>query len=108
MIVVNLFVEVVLHYLNLVPFQLIPNSLCTIVAFYIAYVEAIIGATTVKEFSYVYCIKTLANHEGLWYTSKRRLDVEGVWGVHENMGNYKDRFFFYPLKRPGEFRIVSE
>ena len=69
--------------------------------------EASIGKPTVEEFAYVYCTKALAKHEGLWYTSKREPGVKGVWGVHDNMGNYKDIFFFYSLEWSGDFRITS-
>ena len=78
------------------------------VVFYIAIIEVDIGEPSVIEFAYVYCNKALARNEGFWYTSKRGPDVKGVWGVHDIMSNYKDRYFFYPSDRPGEFRIVSK
>ena len=78
------------------------------VAFYIAFMELDIREPSTVEFSYVYCIKALPKNEGFWYTSKRGLDVEGVWGIRDNMGNYKDIYFFYPSDRLGEFRVVSK
>ena len=76
--------------------------------FYIAFMEADIGEPLAVEFTYVYCIKALARNEGFWYTNKRGPDVEGVSGVRDNMGNYKDRYFFYPFDRPGEFQVASK
>ena len=67
------------------------------VVFYIAIIEVDIGEPSVIEFAYIYCIKALARNEGFWYTSKREPNLEGVWGVHDNMGNYKDRYFFILL-----------
>ena len=51
------------------------------------------------EFAYVYCIKALARNKGFLYTNKRGLGMEGVLGIHDNIGNYKDRYFFYPSDR---------
>ena len=67
-----------------------------------------IGEPSALEFAYIYCIKALAKNEGFWYTSKREPNIEGVWGVRDNMGNYKDRFFFYPLEQICDFRITTE
>ena len=75
------------------------------VAFYIAFMEADIGEPSVLEFAYIYGIKALSRNEGFWYTTKRGPDVEGIWGVRDNMGSYKDTYFFYPLESPGEFRV---
>ena len=84
------------------------NSFCTIVAFYNEYMEVGIGKQTTEEFTYVYYIKSLSKNEGFWYTSNRGLDVEGVWGTRDNMGKYKDKFFYFPSERSGEFRFASE
>ena len=62
--------------------------------------KADIGEPSVVEFAYVYYIKALARNKGFWYTSKRGPDVEGIWGVHDNMASYKDRYFFYPSECP--------
>ena len=99
------FLVEVFDYFNIVPFQFTPNSISTIVAYYIVFIEANIGEPLVVEFVYIYCIKALARNKVFWYTSKRDPDVKGVWGVHDNIGNYKDRYFFYPSDRPGEFRV---
>ena len=37
------FVIEVFDYFNIIPFQFTPNSICTMVAFYIAFMEADIG-----------------------------------------------------------------
>ena len=60
------------------------------------------------EFANVYYIKTLVRNERFQYTSKQAPDVEGVWGVHENMGNYNDRYFLYPSNCLGEFWVASK
>ena len=60
------FLVEVLDYFNLVHFQFTPNSICTMVAFYIAFIEANIGESSTVEFAYIYCIKALAKNEGFW------------------------------------------
>ena len=78
------------------------------VAFYITFMEDDMGEPSTVEFAYVYCIKALARNESFGYTSKWGPDIVGVWGVNDNMGNYKDRYFFYAFDRFGDFRIASE
>ena len=65
------FVEAMLQHFNMAPFQFTPNSFHIIVAFFVAFMEAGIGEPDVDEFTYVYGIKTLAHHEGFWYTTNR-------------------------------------
>ena len=55
-------------------------------AFFIAFMEVSISESNVNEFAYVYGIKALAKHEGYWYTAKRGISVEGIYGLHDNMG----------------------
>ena len=107
-ILLHPFVVEVLDYFNLIPFQLTPNSFRNIMTFYIIFMEIGIREPSTDVFAYVYCIKVLAEHKGLWYMSKCGPDIEGVWGVGDNLGNYKDRFFFYSLERSRDFRVVSE
>ena len=104
----HLFIVEVLAYFNIAPFQFTPNSICTTVEFYIAFKEANIGKASMVEFTFVYNIKALARSKNFWYTNKRGLDMEGVLGICDNMGNYKDRYFFYPSYCPGEFRVASK
>ena len=59
-----------IDYFNIAFFQFTPNSICTMVAFYIAFMEADIGEPSAIEFAYVYYIKALVRNEGFWYTSK--------------------------------------
>ena len=77
-ILLHSFLIELFDYFNLVPFQFTPNSIHTIVAFYIALMEADIGEPLVVEFAYIYCIKDLAKNEGFWYTSKRWHDILGI------------------------------
>ena len=56
------FLVEVLDYFNLVPFQFTPNSIGTMVAFYIAFMEVDIGEPFVVEFTYIYCIKALTKN----------------------------------------------
>ena len=60
----HLFLIEVLYYFNLHPFHFTPNFIRTIVAFYIAFMEANIGEPSVVEFVYIYYIKALAKNEG--------------------------------------------
>ena len=94
------FIFEVLDYFNIAPFQFTSNSINTMVAFYITFIEADIGEPLVVEFAYVHCIKALARNKGFWHTNKWGLDVERVQGTHNNIDNYKDRYFFYPSDRP--------
>ena len=59
------FIAEVLDYFNVAHFQFTPNSICTMVAFYIAFMEADIGEPSAIEFAYVYFIKALAKNE--WF-----------------------------------------
>ena len=77
-------------------------------AFYIAFIEGDIRKLSAVKFVYVYCMKALAKNEGFWYTNKWGPQVEGVWGVHDNMSNYKDKYFFYLSDRLGEFRVANK
>ena len=84
------FLVKVFNYFNVIPFQFISNSILTMLAFCFAFMEADIGKPSMVEFTYIYYIKALVKSEGFWYTSKRGPNVEGVWGVCDNIGNYKD------------------
>ena len=68
--------------------------------------EVGISEPNVDEFAYVYGIKALAKHERFWYTTKWGIDVEGIYGLCNNMDQYKDKYFFYPTERPREFRTA--
>ena len=74
------------------------------VVFYMAIIEAGIGEPSIIQFIYIYGTKALAQNMGFWYTTKWGPDVEGIWGVHDNISNYKDKYFFHPSECPGEFR----
>ena len=102
------FVEVVLQHFIVATFQFTPNSFRIIVAFFITFMEAGIGKPNVDKFTYVYEIKALAKHEGFWYTTKWGTTTKGIIGLRDNIGHWKDHFFFYPSKRPGEFRTACE
>ena len=70
--------------------------------------EAGISEPNVDEFAYVYGIKALAKQEGFWYTTKRGVDVQGIASLRNNMGQWKDHFFFYPFECPREFRTACK
>ena len=72
------FLVEVFNYFKIILFQLTPNSIRTMVAFYIGFMEANIGKLSAVEFAYIYCIKALSKNERFWYTSKRGPNVEGV------------------------------
>ena len=57
------FIVEVLDYFNVVPFKFTLNSIRTMVAFYIAFMEADTGESSAVEFAYVCCIKALARNE---------------------------------------------
>ena len=100
------FIEVVLQYLNVAPFQFTPNSFRIIVVFFIAFTEASHITPMVNKFAYVFEIKAFTKHAGFWYATNRGVDVQGIGGLRSNMGQWKDKFFFYPSRRPGEFRTA--
>ena len=58
------FIVEVLDYVSVAPFQFTPNSIYTMVAFYIPFMEADIGEPSAVKFAYMYCIKALARNEG--------------------------------------------
>ena len=58
-ILLHRFVIEVFDYFNLVLFQITPNSICIMVAFYIAFKDANIVEPSAVEFAYIYCIKAL-------------------------------------------------
>ena len=97
------FVEAVLQHFNVAPFQFTSNSFRIIVMFIIAFMEADIGAPNIDEFTYVNEIKVLAKCMGFWYTTKRCNT-----GLYDNMGHWREHFFFYPFEPPREFRIACE
>ena len=72
------------------------NPFLIMVAFFIAYMEAGISELNVYEFDYVYGIKVYAKHEGFCYIAKRGVDVEGIVGLRDNMGWWKDNYLFSP------------
>ena len=78
-------IEVLRHF-NVVPFQFTLNSFCIMVTFFIAFLEVGISEPHVNQFSYMYVIKALTEHEGFWYTTKRGTDIEGICGLRNNMG----------------------
>ena len=88
------FVEAALQHFNVAPLKFTPNSFHIIVAFFIAFMEAGIGELNVDEFTYIYGIKALSHYEGFWYTAKRGAIEKGITGPHDNMGHWKDHFFF--------------
>ena len=51
-------------------------------------------------------IKTLSHHEGFWYMTKQSATEKGITGLRDNMGHWKDHFFFYPSERYGEFKTA--
>ena len=58
------FIVEVLDYFNVAHFQFTPNSICTIVAFYIAFREVDIGKPSTVEFACICCINALARNKG--------------------------------------------
>ena len=102
------FVKVVLQYFIVALFQFTLNSFCIIVAFFIAFTKACLIEPVVNNFSYIFEIKALAKHEGFWYTTRWGLDVKGIVGLHSNIGQWKDEFFFYPSVHSREFKTACK
>ena len=48
----------------------------------------------VNGFTYMFGIKALAKHVRFWYVTSRGVDVQGIGGLHSNMGQWKDEFSF--------------
>ena len=63
---------------------------------------------TINKFAYVFRIKTLVKHERFLYTTRWGLDVKGIVGLCSNMGQWKDKLFFYPSRHSGNFRTVCK
>ena len=97
------FIDQVLEFFAIVPFQLSPNSYHLIVAFYISFLEIYKTAPTVGHFSFIFWLKVLAKHHGFGYLTSRGVAV-GILRLPNNVGQWKNDFFFYPSNHFGEFR----
>ena len=58
------------------------------------------------SFCYEFEINAIVN-EGFWYTTSRG-DAVGIEGIPNNMGQWKNDFFFYPFARSREFRMAHK
>ena len=97
------FIEQVLEFFDIVPFQLSPNSYRLIVAFYIAFLELCQTAPTVGHFAFIFGLKALAKHFGFWYQTGGA--AAGILRLPSNMGQWKNDYFFYPSNHFGRFRV---
>ena len=68
------FIDQVLEFFDIVPFQLSPNSYRLIVAFYIALSELCETAPSIGHFAFIFRLKTLAKHPEFWYLTSRGVD----------------------------------
>ena len=79
------FIEQVLEFFDIVPFQLSPNSYRLIVAFYIAFSELCKTTPIIGHFAFIFEVKALAKHPGFWYLTGREAS-EGILGLPINAG----------------------
>ena len=100
----HFFIDQVLKFFDIVPFQLSPNSYRLIVAFYIALSELCKTAPSIRHFAFIFGHKALAKHVRFWYLIGRG-DATGIIGLPNNVGQWKTDFFFYPSNRFGKFRV---
>ena len=98
------FIDQVLQFFDIIPFQLTLNSYCIIATFFITFLEACGVEPSIGHFDYVFGIKAFAKNAGFWYLTSHG-DVVGIGGLPNNMGQWKNDFFFYPSAPSGEFRI---
>ena len=101
------FIDQVLDYFDIVPFQLPPNFYHLIVAFYIAFLEFCGVAPSAVHFAFIYRLKALAKYARFWYLIGRG-DTIGITRLPSNTGPWKNNFFFYPSKHYGEFRACCK
>ena len=74
------------------------------VAFFISFSMACGVEPSLGHFAYIFGIKVMAKHVGFWYLTGRG-DATRIGGLPNNVGQWKNDFFFYPFARSGEFRI---
>ena len=98
------FIEQVLNFFDIVSFQLSLNSHRLIVAFYIAFSELSKTAPTVGHFAFILGLKVLAKHLGFWYLTGQGV-ATGILRLPNNVGQWKNDFFFYPSNNFGRFRV---
>ena len=98
------FIDQVLQFFDIVPFQLTPNSYCIIMVFFISFSKACGIEPSIGHFAYVFRIKAIMKHVEFWYLTSHG-DVAGTGGLPSKVGQWKNDFFFYLFARFGEFWI---
>ena len=97
------FIDQVLEFFDIVPFQLFPNFYHLIVTFYIAFSELYKTAPSIGHFAFIFGLKALAKYPRFWYLTGRG-DAVGILGLPSNVDQWKNDFFFYPSNRFGKSR----
>ena len=97
------FIEQVLEFFDIVPFQLSPNSYRLIVVFYITFSELCKIAPIVGHFVFIFGLKALVKHSGFWYLTGQTA-AAGILGLPIIVGQWKNDFFLYPSNHFGRFR----
>ena len=81
----HFFIDQVLEFFYIVPFQLSPNSYRLIVEFYTAFSGLCETTPLIGHFAFIFELKALAKHLGFWYLTGRG-DTAGILGLLSNVG----------------------
>lgn len=98
----NSFIEEVLDYFGLAPFQLMVNSYIIIVGMYMAYASGGIGKLTIPELMYMYNIKQ--SQGSIYYLIHIvREGLNGLVNLPKKISKWDSDYFFYPSAQNGVF-----
>ena len=79
------FIDEVLQFFDIAPFQFNPNFYRIIMAFFIIFLKACRVEPSLDHFAYIVGIKVMAKHAGFWYLTSCG-DAAEIGGLHSNVG----------------------
>ena len=87
----------ILRFYRLTVFQVTPNGWAHMIGLFVLFVDRKMAPLTLEEFSWFYTLKSNKGDLGFYYFAKRAVKgVQAVTKIKENLGNWKDAFFFTP------------
>ncbi|PON48309.1 hypothetical protein PanWU01x14_238380 [Parasponia andersonii] len=99
------YIKSIIDYYGVVPFQLTPNTYRYMVGLYILYHKLGLETPSPEEFAWFYQVKSNPSDFGFFYTSKwSNQAIKTIYGVRNNMGNWKNPFFHFDYAANGFFQ----
>ncbi|PON71699.1 hypothetical protein PanWU01x14_071540 [Parasponia andersonii] len=99
------YIQSVIDYYGVVPFQLTPNTYRYIVGLYILYHKLGLETPSPEEFAWFYQVKSNPSDFGFFYASKwSNQAIKTIYGVRNNMGKWKNPFFHFEYAANGFFQ----